>query len=252
MENDPMNYIDTHFHLDLCTNPQELAQEIERANIYTIAVTNTPSVFDFTYQLSKDKKFLRAALGLHPELVHQRAAELPMFMDLISLTRYIGEIGLDFSSRNVSSKIDQIRIFEKIIDRCAIEGRKIITIHSRRAEKEVIEIIGNKFPGKVILHWYSGSIKALETAIDYGFYFSINYQMINSKNGQDIIRKIPNNKLLTESDGPFIEVDKDRSSPKNIQRTCLELDSMFNRKEGATKSIIYENFTNMLKSHSTF
>ena len=145
--------------------PLEILSSIEKSKIYTIAVTNTPSVFKFSYDLTKNKKYIKAALGLHPELVHQRAVELMLFKKYIKLTRYIGEVGLDFSPRNLSSKNKQIKIFEQIIKICADAGDKILTIHSRRAEKEVINIIGDNFSGKVILHWYSGSIKNLEKAL---------------------------------------------------------------------------------------
>lgn len=241
-----MKYVDTHFHLDLWNDPLALVDEIERSEIYTIAVTNTPSVFDYTDALSKGKKYIRAALGLHPELVYQRAGELPLLMEFISRTRYIGEIGLDFSDRNISSKETQIRVFEKIIESCAIDGKKIITVHSRKAERKVIEMIGPKFPGTVILHWYSGGLEALETALDYGFYFSVNYRMTTSKNGQNIIKKIPTERILTESDGPFIEAEGMKSSPKIIEKTCLKLDSLMKAEKGMAKKNVYENFARIL------
>lgn len=242
-----MKYVDTHFHLDLWNNPHDLADEIEKFKIYTIAVTNTPSVFDYTYRLSKGKKYLRAALGLHPELVYQRAAELPLFMEKISKTRYIGEIGLDFAGRNISSKNEQIKVFEKIIDRCSLEGNKIITIHSRKAEQEVVEIIGNNYSGKVILHWYSGPLEILDKALEYGFYFSINHRMITSPNGRKIIDRIPINKLLTESDGPFIEIDGRKSSPLSIQQTCQKLQEIRDEKSGQLTSQVFDNFSDLLK-----
>lgn len=241
-----MNYIDTHFHLDLWKKPKELAEEIEMSKIYTIAVTNTPSVFNFTYNLLKDKKYLRAALGLHPELVYQRANELPLFMESITKTKYIGEIGLDFSKRNISNKDEQIKIFEKIIDKCSAHGKKIITIHSRKAEKEVVEIIGNRFPGKVILHWYSGSIQTLELALDYGFYFSINYQMTISKHGQNIIKKIPVNRILIESDGPFIDVSGVENNPLIIERTYNQVQKKLNIPN--IVNIVFNNFARILKA----
>ena len=59
-----MNFIDTHFHLDLCENIPSLLKKIELNKIYTIAVTNTPSVFDHSFNITKGTIFIRTALGL--------------------------------------------------------------------------------------------------------------------------------------------------------------------------------------------
>ncbi len=241
-----MNKIDTHFHLDLFENPAKLVLDIEQSKTYTIAVTNTPSVFKYSYDLTKDKKYIKAALGLHPELVHQRVSEIILFKEYIKLTRYVGEIGLDFSNRNSFNKEQQINVFEKIIELCSEEAGKILTVHSRKAEKEVIEIIGDKFPGKVILHWYSGSIKNLEKALDYGFYFSINYKMAKSKNGIKIINAIPKNRILIESDGPFIEIEGKRNSPISIQDTYKALTILNNTLN--FEKIVFNNFKKILSN----
>lgn len=243
-----MEYVDTHFHLDLMSDPYGLAKEIEHSKIYTIAVTNTPSVFKFSFELTQDKKYIRAALGLHPELVYQRAGELLLFKEYIKLTSYIGEIGLDFSRNHLASKGQQIKIFENIIQLCADDGNKCLTVHSRKAEKEVVEIIGKDFPGKVILHWYSGSLKTLEKALDFGYYFSVNYKMTKSENGLKIINAIPTDRLLTESDGPFIEVNGVMSNPKTVTDTCNELNRLFKHKSEDFKSTVFQNFSTIINS----
>jgi TatD DNase family protein len=104
-------------------------------------------------------------------------------------------------------------VFEKIISSCNDAGNKVLTVHSRRAEKEVISIIGQAFSGKVILHWYSGGLKEIEQAIVNGFYFSINYAMTQSENGRKIIDHIPIERILLETDGPFIKVNHRPSTP---------------------------------------
>src|SRR5690606_31942578 len=122
-------------------------------------------------------------------------------------TRYIGEVGLDNSNKTPNDYFTQRHVFEKIINTCADQTGKILTVHSRKAENDVINVIGNNFPGKVILHWYSGSIGNLEKAIEYGYYFSINYPMTQSESGKKIVRRIPIDRILLESDGPFISLE---------------------------------------------
>ena len=126
-----MKFIDTHFHLDLWEDPKSILDEIEQNKIYTIAVTNAPSVFFHTLNLTAKSEFIRPALGFHPELVFKRKNELPIFMENISKTRYIGEIGLDYGHQSEEDKKEQRRVFEKIIDVSSNYSDKVLTIHSR-------------------------------------------------------------------------------------------------------------------------
>lgn len=204
---------DTHFHLDLFNNSEQVLGAIEKEKVYTIAVTNVPAVFEHTDKLVKGSKYVRAGLGLHPELAFQQRNQINLFLDLLKRTRYVGEVGLDNYNKTPDDYKTQKEIFERIIAACHKAEKKILTVHSRRAEKDVISIIGPDFSGKVILHWYSGSAKELERALSYGFYFSINYAMTQSENGKKIIDRIPIERILLETDGPFIKVDNQPSTP---------------------------------------
>ena len=77
------------------------------------------------------------------------------------------------------------------------------------------------FQGSVILHWYSGSIKELQVAIEREYYFSINHQMIRSNVGRNIINLIPMNKILIESDAPFTCGLKDKYDLDNAVSVSL-------------------------------
>jgi TatD DNase family protein len=235
---------DTHFHLDLFENPKEIFDQIEKEKIYTIAVTNVPAVFDHTYSLVKESKYVRAGLGLHPELAFQQKHQLGLFLDLLDRTRYIGEIGLDNYNKTSADYSTQKHIFEQIIFACNAAGKKILTVHSRRAEKDVISIIGPDFSGKVILHWYSGSSKEIERALSYGFYFSINYAMTQSENGKKIINHIPIERILLETDGPFIKVGNKPSTPLITSLILREVVSIKQQENAIT--ILNENLRRLL------
>ncbi|MCW3070302.1 MAG: TatD family deoxyribonuclease [Bacteroidetes bacterium] len=208
-----MAFHDTHFHLDLFKNPEETVKKIESAGVYTIAVTNSPSVFFYTKKITEGCKYVKAAIGLHPELAYERKHEVDQLIELLGETRYIGEVGLDNSNKLPVNYETQKVIFKRILQACSDKKNKILTIHSRNAAKDVIDMIGSRFWGKIILHWYSGSIKELERALDYGFYFSINYSMTKSSNGRKIINALPQNRILIETDGPFIEYKKAPATP---------------------------------------
>ena len=193
--------MDAHMHCDLYKDRKFVADYIENQKSYTISVTSLPDLFEKYYHEYQKYKYMKLALGFHPELVYEYQNLLPIFSRNVDKTRYIGEIGLDFSTTDKTNRDKQTEIFAKIIQICN-DKKKILTVHSRRAHKEVINILDG-FQGSVILHWYSGSIKELQVAIEREYYFSINHQMIRSNVGRNIINLIPMNKILIESDAPF-------------------------------------------------
>lgn len=239
-------FFDTHLHLDLFSKPKEIIKAIDSQKYYSIAVTNLPQVFMNTKKLCEGSKYVRPALGYHPELAHKFNNQFELFCELLNETRYIGEIGIDNLRKTAEDFNSQRQIFEKIIRACAEKKEKILTIHSRRAEKEVISIIGNRFPGKIILHWYSGSISDLEKAVSFGFYFSINYAMTQSKNGINIIKNIPADRLLLESDSPFVGVDKHSIIPLNMQPTISEISTIKQISILELIKILNQNFKTLL------
>ncbi|MGK7371012.1 MAG: Qat anti-phage system TatD family nuclease QatD [Candidatus Halalkalibacterium sp. M3_1C_030] len=236
------SFVDTHFHLDLCENISSIVNSIEKNKIYTIAVTNSPTVFEHTFNVCEDKKYLRPAIGLHPELVYQRYQELDLVKDHIKRTRYVGEVGLDYSTPDSKTKSKQKEVFEQILKCCSSGEKKVLTVHSRKAEKDVVAMIGDNYHSKVILHWYSGNLTILEKAIEYGFYFSFNYQMLNTKKGQKILSKVPVDRILTESDGPFVKVKNEVATPNNIHKTINKIANCLSKSVEETKEIVFKNF----------
>lgn len=191
--------MDAHMHFDLYKNREDVLTYIERHHSYTIAVTNLPELYERYYNKYGNYKYIKIALGFHPELAYQYSKQLPLFLKYIETTRYIGEIGLDFTVRDKDNRNKQREVFTEIINAC---HNKIVSVHSRRAEAECINIL-KQFTGKIILHWYSGGISSLKEAIDMGCYFSINQQMLLSRSGKGIVDNIPLDRILIESDAPF-------------------------------------------------
>lgn len=236
---------DTHSHLDLLKNFDYTIEEIEKKKIYTIAVTNLPILYE---KLSSkiNSKYIKSALGFHPELIEKYQKYIPEMWKLLPEARYVGEVGLDFKVAN-NSKVLQTQFFEELIFRCNDLGGKILTVHSRGSANEVISIIGNNFNSKFILHWYSGSIKDLNIAVSNGAYFSVNYAMTISSSGQKIIENIPNERLLLESDSPFILIDKKPFSTLEIDKVVNKLAKTKNISFEEMLHILYNNFKEILK-----
>ena len=182
------------------------------------------------------------AIGLHPELVKERYGELSLLLEKIPDEKYIGEIGLDYSNKyNYADRELQRKVFEKILDKCSETGNRVISIHSRRASSEVIDMVGNAFPGTIILHWYSGGLTDLEKAIEYDFYFSVNSTMVRSKSGQKIISRIPPARILIETDGPFLEMNNRPAEPQDINNVIEYLGKTWKIDTHEVNSIIRNN-----------
>lgn len=194
---------DTHLHLDLFKDIDEVIKYIEYNKSYTIAVTNLPDLYKKEIEKYKKLKYIRFALGFHPELIDKHFKQIKIFDEEIGVTRYIGEIGLD-KSKNAENYIKQKEYFKYIIGKCQKYDNKIISIHSRNSVSDILRIIDSKFKSKIIMHWFSGNIKELKECIERGYYFSINLKMLKNKKGRNIVMLIPVNKMLIESDEPLL------------------------------------------------
>lgn len=205
--------IDTHFHLDYYRNHKEMYDTINRLEQYTLCVTNTPGVFVSCKNLYKETKYLKFALGFHPQEKSLTAKDFSDFMILINKTNYVGEVGMDFSSDNYIPRKWQIDFFERIVDICARKN-KLMSVHLRKSESDAIEIIGKYHPQRCIIHWFTGTTAQLEKLIALDCYFSINANMVRSKSLKSKLLTIPINRILVESDGPFSKVKSKKYSPE--------------------------------------
>lgn len=239
------NLYDTHFHLDLFESREKIIKEIDDNQIYTIAVTNLPVLFT-KLKDNLSSKFIRPALGFHPELLNQYKHLIPQMWTLLNETRYIGEVGLDFKTGKAYNEL-QISFFSELIERCDVLENKILTIHSRQSASEIVSIIGEDFKGKVILHWYSGNKPTIIKAIDNGYYFSINYSMVNSNASKELIKLIPLERLLLETDAPFVKFNNKPFSVLSIKDIVKELAFISNLDYDKMATILWENFKTLIK-----
>lgn len=207
-------------------------------------MTNTSSVFRRSAMLTRNARFVRTALGLHPE--RAREHELALLDTLLDETRYVGEIGLDYVTDDVDDREAQHRVFVTFLDRCASRGNKVLTVHSRRAADDVVAMVGRSFPGAVILHWFSGSLRALKSAVAQGCYFSVNTAMVVSTSGMRLIREMPQERILTETDGPFIMVSGRPARPADIETVVSGLASLWSLDPDEASATILGNFQRAL------
>lgn len=223
--------IDTHCHFDMMPQPEAYIRRREQAGDIVIGMTNLPSHFLMGRPHLKGYKHIRLALGLHPLLVDDGKTQLALFRQLVDQTSYIGEIGLDFSREGIATKGEQVTVLRELLSAIR-DKKKIVSVHSRKAEKELLALLCEYEIENVIFHWYSGSVDLIPAILSKGYYFSVNEAMCLSKNGRAIIEKIPRERVLTETDAPYNE----RISIQNVLN-CLNMKDVD----------VHENFTQLIK-----
>ncbi|ALC14664.1 Qat anti-phage system TatD family nuclease QatD [Sphingopyxis sp. 113P3] len=211
--------VDFHCHLDLYPDHAAVVERCERDGIFTLSVTTTPKAWFRNHELTSATRHVRTALGLHPQLVASRATEIGLWEDLLPRTRYVGEVGLDAGPRFYKSFDAQRQVFARVLSLCAAAGNKIVTTHSVRATKAVLDMIEQYMPpprGRVVLHWFTGTVAEAKRAVDLGCYFSVNAEMIANEKRAAITKTLPLERILTETDGPFTQTDARPTMPSDV------------------------------------
>lgn len=240
--------IDFHCHLDLYPDAHAVVKECIARKMVILSVTNTPSAWDGTSALGKPDQQIYTALGLHPQIVNQRHGEMDLFRDSIGKTRFVGEVGLDGAPEFRLHWGKQVQIFEAALQIASQAGGRILSIHSRRAATEVVDTLA-QFPsaGMFILHWYSGTFRDLQRALDLGCWFSVGPAMMEGKTGRSIVKRVPRSRVLTESDGPFAQVDRKPAMPWDVTRAEAALARAWGSNIGEVRAILEENLQKVLK-----
>jgi TatD DNase family protein len=242
-------FVDFHCHLDLFPDHAELFKACDRDEIFTLAVTTTPRAWEQNQRLASQTKFVRAALGLHPQLVQERASELDIWRQLLPGARYVGEVGLDAGPRFYASFEQQKDVFKAILTECAQQRSKILTVHSVRAAKVVLDMIETFLPrsrGGVVLHWFTGSKAEAERAVRLGCYFSINRAMLHHDRHRATVQALPIDRLLTETDGPFAQIDGRKARPQDVATTIQELSQSLSIQSDELAGVIVKNLGDLV------
>jgi TatD DNase family protein len=216
--------IDFHVHLDLYSDPKQVVKEIAVCGMYALSVTTTPSAWKGSSALAASGSRIRTALGLHPQIAHERISELSLFDLYLPETMYVGEIGLDGGYEIKQHWQAQLTVFDYILNACRLAGGRIMSIHSRRAASAVLDHL-EAFPGAgtPVLHWFSGKKRELQRAIASGCWFSVGPAMLASATGRALVECMPRDRILPETDGPFARIGRKSLSPWDVGVVTTQL-----------------------------
>lgn len=207
--------LDCHCHLDRFKNPIEVAQAAVARGVFVVGMTNLPSHFELGLPFVRRLTGIRLGLGLHPLAVAGHRPEFDAFTRLLPLTSFVGEVGLDFSRHGRGTKAEQIDSF-RFVARHLVQSPKVVSLHSRGAEADVLAILQEHRICGAIFHWFTGPLAILDRAIADGHYFSVNPAMLGTASGRAVIGRVPRTRLLTESDGPYAKVVNRPAHPWDV------------------------------------
>ncbi len=223
--------IDTHAHLDFPQFKKDLEQVLERAKKAGVkAVLNAGADVkssERSVQLSRQYTWISASVGVHPHgAAHVDNNWLKNLEKLAALDTVVavGETGLDFY-RNLSPKEKQENIFRDHL-RLAHRVNKPVIIHSREAHAETLQVLQEEdlpYPAGV-MHCFSGDRRWAEAFLELGFYISLAGPITypRSHNLRDLMKYIPANRLLLETDAPYLPPQayrSQRNEPSYIKLT---------------------------------
>jgi len=219
-----MVFIDVHCHLDYFKD-EEIVDIVQRARASrsTIIVTNS-IVFSSSLKknISIEKKFtiVKLCLGIYPiEALKLTDKEIDIQISKIRKLSDriigIGEVGMDFKEDNENHQ-RQKKIFQKFI-KLSLSLDLPITVHSRKAELDCIEILESMKAKKVLMHYFSGKLKLVDRVIKNSWYLSIPTSVTYSEHFQNVIGRVPIEFLLCETDSPFSHPNKKfPNEPSNV------------------------------------
>ncbi|MFJ5220579.1 TatD family hydrolase [Streptomyces sp. NPDC088354] len=234
---------DTHCHLTGYDRPTDVMAEAATAGVTIVAVSEDPGQYRMLRTRLGRRPGIVPALGMHP--LHAASftpADLARFLRLLPDAPWIGEIGLDLSPAGRPSRRAQLRIFEAILSDPRATALPL-TIHSRGAELETIERLAQAGASRAILHWYTGPLRLLDQAVNAGLWFSVNPAMIASARAQRLLREIPPDRVLLETDGPFTRHNNKPSRPSDLPDLLPRLAALWSTDKNGARNQLNTNQT---------
>ena len=196
-------YFDSHIHLSdpvYLPDMEFILKSMEYLKLKACCVSMDVENSFQTLNLAKKNNLVLPFIGIHPECADDNVEKMiEMIEENHDELSGIGEIGLDPTYENTNPK--QVHVFESLLS-VAEKFDKPVSIHSRKGLDDVFEIMTSYNTKHALLHWFDGSKKQLQKAMDMGFFVSFGPVMIYANDKQTLLSKADESKILVETDGP--------------------------------------------------
>lgn len=226
-------FIDTHCHLDFPEFDKDREEVIKRAKEggidYIINIGSSLKSSVNSIALAQKYDFIYATVGVHPhDADNFKNEEENKLRKLAKKEKVvaIGEVGLDYY-KNYSGSRNQKSLFTLLVS-LSKELNLPLVIHSRQAENDTLEILGDFIPLKAVVHCFSGGEDFLKACLDLDFLisFTANITYKKAQNLRNITKITPLKKILLETDAPYLAPEGlrgRRNEPLNVKYVAEEL-----------------------------
>jgi len=238
---------DTHAHLDMVENFEEEISKLD----YILTIGCDKEEIYKAIEIAGRYENVYASIGYHPYDINDITLEdVENLKQLINpKVVAIGETGLDYY-RDKTPKDRQKLFFEKHIE-ISIELNLPIVVHSREANIDTMDILEHYKKDKGILHCFGGDKLMLRRALDLGFYISFagNITYPKADNLREMIKYVPLDKLLLETDSPYLAPQKVRGKPNRpsyIFYTLEFVSNLLNKSPSQIEEITDNNFKRLI------
>ncbi|MGV7226457.1 MAG: TatD family hydrolase [Nitrosopumilus sp.] len=199
-------YFDSHIHLSdpVYTPDMEfILKQMEYLKIKACCVSMDYKNSLQTLELAEKNNLILPFIGIHPECAYEEIDDVSKLIeDNHQHISGIGEIGLDPTYvKNDGDAKKQNHVFETLLSH-AEKYNKPISIHSRKSLDDVLQVMTSYNTKHALLHWFDGSKKQLQRAMDMGFFVSYGPVMIYANDKQTLLSKTNESQILVETDGP--------------------------------------------------
>jgi len=223
-----MKLIDIHAHIGLNEFDSDRAEVVKRATEKgVIAILDSGETLEENkkvLELSEKFEILKPSFGFSPKMLDmKKAEEVEEFIrENAEKAAAIGEIGLDYWHIK-EEREKQKEIFELFIN-LAKELDKPLVVHSRSAGKYALEVLEKAGAERVCMHAFDGKAGTALKGVELRYYFSIPPSVIRSEQKQKLVKTVPIENLLLESDSPVLGPEKTgRNEPANIIVSAQEI-----------------------------
>ena len=214
------SFIDTHCHLDkLDSTPEAAVNEAKDAGVQQmLTISVDEQSLDFVLNAVRQFPEVYGSVGFHPHDASKLTKSLLQKIRQLAEEQHkliaIGEIGLDYHYMNSPAEIQQ-QAFRKQLQ-LAVELNLPVILHSREAETDTLNILQEfPVPSHGVAHSFTSSIEMARTLVEMGWYLGIN-GIVTFKNAEDlrkVVRWLPLDRLLLETDSPFLAPTPFRGKP---------------------------------------
>lgn len=242
--------IDTHAHLTEDVLYKNLEDVIKKANefgvmkIISVGMTKKDNLRSI--EIAEKYENVYATVGIHPNEVTKETLDLEL---LKAQTKHpkviaIGEIGIDLYRSSDSLELQKKYFTHQI--KLAIELDLPIIVHSRNSSDVIYEILKDYKGVKGVMHCYSEHIELLDSFLELGLYVSVG-GIVTFKNAElvrEIAKKVPLNRLLIETDAPYLAPEPNRgkkNEPAYVKYTLLKLAEVLNIEVNELRKITVDN-----------